>query len=70
MIKIIIGIGGTVLKSNSNLDKTVEKYDSSNNMMNDTLVKLGNALSSKSTVVCYAIIFIFAILFFLYKVSY
>ncbi len=53
-----------------NIDKSIQKYDTSNKKLNETIEKLTDALSNKSSAVCYGIIFIMVILFFLYKVTY
>jgi hypothetical protein len=44
-----------------------KKYLDSNNMLSDTINKLGNVLSANSSYFCYLIIFLFVLLFFLYK---
>jgi hypothetical protein len=46
-----------------------KKYSESNSLLSDTVKKLGDVFSANSSYWCYLIIFLFVVLFFLYKIT-
>lgn len=58
------------LKSSNEIAQDMnKKYSDSNNLMSDTMKRFGDVLSANSSYFCYMIIFVFVVVFFLFKIT-
>ena len=55
--------------SNQQCEEMDKKYSDSNSLMNKTIKQLGELFSANTGYWCYLMIFIFVVLFFLYKIT-
>ena len=58
-----------IILSNKQAEKMDKKYQESNNLINKTTKMLGELFSSNTNYWCYLCIFIFVVIFFLYKIT-
>jgi predicted PurR-regulated permease PerM len=61
--------GEQIRNSNKELEEMNKKYAESNDVLGNTMKKLGDVFSANSSYFCYLIIFIILLFFFLYKIS-
>ena len=55
--------------SNQQCEDMDKKYSDSKSLMNKTIKQLGELFSANTSYWCYLMIFIFVVLFFLYKIT-
>jgi hypothetical protein len=62
-------ISNKLKQSNNLIEDTDKKYGESKNKMSDTVKRLSDVFSANSSYMCYLIIFVFVVIFFLFKIT-